>query len=67
MFDKGNRVMTPQGAGEIASKRMAPPTFTEVQAYSVILDHKKKESERPPFPSYNGTTFPASDVEPELK
>lgn len=65
MFDKGDRVMTPHGAGTVAYRRMAPPTYSHPEVYSVVLDHKKAETERPPFPSYSGTIIPAEDVKPE--
>ncbi len=65
MFDKGARVMTPGGAGSVISCRMAGPTYSEVASYSVCLDSKKAESERPPFPTYNGTTYPADQVKKE--
>lgn len=65
VFDKGDRVMTPGGAGAIVYKRMAPPTYAEVEVYSVCLDSKKAESEKPPFPSYTGTIVKAEDVREE--
>lgn len=65
MFDKGNRVVTPGGPGKIVYRRMAPPTYTEVEVYSVYLDSKKAENEKPPFPSYTGTIYPAAQVRPE--
>ncbi len=65
MHERGDRVITPGGPGEVISKRMSAPTFTEAEAYSVCLDSKKAESEKPPFPSYSGTTYPAADVQME--
>lgn len=65
MFDKGDRVMTPLGPGAVAYRRMAPPTYSEVEVYSVCLDSKKAESEKPPFPSYTGTIFKADQVKEE--
>ena len=62
MFEKGERVQTPMGSGSIVYSRMGGKNYSEVEAYSVFLDSKKAEMERPPFPSYNGTIFPASDV-----
>ena len=62
MFDKGDRVMTPQGPGVVIYRRMAGPDYRNVEAYSVCLDHKKAASEKPPFPSYTGTVFPAEEV-----
>ncbi len=61
-FEKGQRVNTPLGEGAVVYQRMAPPSYTEVEAVSVLLDSKKAESERPPFPSYSGTTFPAEQI-----
>lgn len=57
MFCAGDRVRTPQGAGTVAYARMAPPTFSEVEVYSVKLDY---EAER--RPTYQGTIFAAADV-----
>lgn len=54
---QGDRVRTPQGAGTVAYARMAPPTFSEVEVYSVKLD---REAER--RPNYNGTIFAAAEV-----
>lgn len=65
VFDKGDRVMTPGGPGEVVYKRMAPPTYSEVEVYSVCLDAKKAASEQPPFPSYTGTIYKAEMVTEE--
>lgn len=65
MFDKGSRVMTSHGPGVVLYKRMASPTYTEVSVYCVCIDAKKAESEKPPFPFYNGTIVPAGDVKSE--
>lgn len=40
MFDKGDRVQTPHGAGVVVYRRMAPPSYAEVEAHSVKLDGK---------------------------
>lgn len=64
MFTQGNRVRTPSGLGTVVFNRMAAPGYHEVEAYSVLLDKDKAESERPPFPTKFGTIFPAKDVEP---
>ncbi len=63
---QGERVRTPQGAGTVAYARMTPPTFNEVEVYSVKLD---SEAERRGLfclvgsvPSYQGTIFAAADV-----
>lgn len=63
-FDKDARVNTPQGPGTVVYKRMAPPTFSQVDVYSVCLDSKKAESEKPPFNTYTGTIFKAEMVTP---
>jgi hypothetical protein len=64
MFAKGDRVVTPLGAGAVAYARMAPPEYVLPVSYSVVLDAKKAESEKPPFPAYSGTVFPADQVQP---
>lgn len=64
-FDKGDRVMTHLGPGTVVYKRMAPPSFSEVEVYSVCLDSKKEASEKPPFPTYTGTIVKAEDVRAE--
>lgn len=62
MFDRGDKVMTPMGPGTVVYRRMASPSYAEVDAYSVALDHKVAEAQKPPFPSYSGTVFPAEQV-----
>ncbi len=62
MFDKDARVMTHLGPGTVVYRRMKPPTYSEVEVYSVCLDHKKAESEKPPFNTYTGTIVPADKV-----
>ena len=62
MFERGDRVMTPLGPGTVVSKRMVPPNYCEVQAYSVCLDDKLEESKTYPFKHYNSTVFPAHEV-----
>lgn len=57
MFCPGSRVRTPQGAGTVAYARMAPPTFSEVEVYSVKLDREAELR-----PNYNGTIFAAAEV-----
>ena len=59
MFDKGQRVVTPGGAGEVVYKRMAPPTYAEVDVYSVKLDARKGD------PTYSGTIYKANQVQKE--
>ena len=65
MLETGDRVITPLGPGKVQYARMAPPSFIDVWAYSVLLDHKVKASQEPPFPKYAGTIFPAEDIRPE--
>lgn len=55
-FDKGARVMTPHGPGEVVSKRMKGPDYTEVAAYCVCLDSKKGQG------TYTGTAYLAEQV-----
>lgn len=38
MLDPGDRVRTPRGAGVVVYRRMAPPSYAEVEVYSVKLD-----------------------------
>jgi len=61
-FGPGDRVMTPVGPGTVVYVRINPPTFAEVDVYSICLDSRKAESEKPPFPSYRGTVFKAEHV-----
>jgi hypothetical protein len=55
-FKPGTPVMTSMGRGEVVFSRMAPPTYSEPEAYSIKLDSRKTD------PTYNGTMFPASEV-----
>lgn len=65
VFDRNERVITPLGPGKVISRMMKPPYYTEVASYSVLLDSKVAASEKPPFPTANGTTFKAEDVKEE--
>jgi hypothetical protein len=65
IFEKNDRVKTPLGPGVVVYKRYGS-NDTEVAAYSVALDHKVAESEKPPFPSYTGTIFATHDVSSEV-
>lgn len=67
MFDKGDRVNTPNGPGSVIYKRMAGPDYTRVAMYSVCLDYRKAESEQPPFPNYSGSAFPAEEITERIK
>jgi hypothetical protein len=60
IFDRGDRVITPGGTGSIIFKRMKPPTFGEVDVYSVRLDSRAKED-----PFYSGTIYEAEMVKEE--
>lgn len=60
MFDQNDRVHTPQGHGTVVYRRMASPTFSVPEAYSVRLDRKDG------LPGYSGTMFSADDVAPPL-
>jgi hypothetical protein len=55
-FDKGDRVRAGGKTGTVASRRMGPPDYAQVEAYSVVLD------ERINRPGYAGTMFKAADV-----
>lgn len=67
MFDKGDRVLARfiidnqehWEPGTINYRRMAPPDFKRVEAYSVILDSKKDD------PGYAGTIRLAESVKEE--
>lgn len=41
MFDTGDRVNTTLGPGRVVYRRMKPPNYSEVDAYSVKLDGKQ--------------------------
>lgn len=56
-FEAKDRVSTPMGPGAVVYKRMAPPTYSEVESYSVVLDARKDQ------PNYHGTIFQASQVQ----
>lgn len=55
-FDAGDRVRTPGGAGTVRYRRMAPPSFTEVDAYLVCLDARIRDW------AYSGTIYKAAEV-----
>lgn len=55
-FPPGTRVLTPSGPGAVHYVRMAPPTFSEPDAVSVILDSQTHR------PNYAGTIFLPTDV-----
>jgi len=59
MFDLGQRVVTPDGSGEVAYRRMTPPNYCEVDVYSVKLDSKKDH------PTYSGTIYKSAQVHKE--
>jgi hypothetical protein len=54
MFTQGDRVLTPQGLGEVVYRRMQPPDFRLAASYSVRLDGQEQE---------RGTIFGAGDVQ----
>ena len=60
IFDKGDRVVTPQGAGTVVYKRMAAPNYATVLVYSVALDSKVSNDKEP---NYVGTLYPAKEVQ----
>lgn len=57
MFDRGDRVSTPDGFGTVQYRRMLPPNYSDVEVYSVRLDRKAEGSS-----SYTGTIYKAADV-----
>jgi hypothetical protein len=65
MLTKGDRVSTPLGNGSVLWKRMLGPDYRDVDSYSIELDSKKAEALVEPFPFYNGTIFPAEEVQAE--
>lgn len=64
-FGKGDRVITPGGPGEVVYKRMKPPTYGEVDVYSVCLDARKAECQAQGITTYTGTIYKAEMVKPE--
>jgi hypothetical protein len=66
IYDVHARVITPHGAGSVLSRRMAPPDYTQAQAYSVLLDSARDAAILPPFPRAAGTMVPAESVTLEL-
>jgi hypothetical protein len=57
-FQKGQRVQTPLGPGQVAYQRMGPPNYSKPEAVSVVLDAKQNK------PGYTGTMFDAKKVKP---
>ena len=54
---KNDRVRTPAGEGTVAYTRNGPPTYSEVEALSVVLDDRRTR------PGYAGSMFLVDDVE----
>ena len=50
-FEPGDLVETPSGVGRVAYRRMAPPTYATVEAYSVVVLRKEGA------PGYAGSIF----------
>lgn len=63
MFDKDDRVSTPQGPGTVVYRLMSSSDFSKVSAYSVCLDARKQKEIKSPFTSYTGTIIPAAQVQ----
>lgn len=57
-FQRGQRVQTPLGPGQVAYQRMGPPNYSKPVAVSVVLDAKQNK------PGYTGTIFDAEKVKP---
>lgn len=55
-MEKGDRVMTPGGAGGVAYVRMHPPNYMTPKDVCVVLDSRKSDI------NYTGTTYPADKV-----
>ena len=55
-FRQGDRVSTPHGPGTVAYVRMAPPSYSEIDAVSVVLDGKRDR------PGYTGTILDSAQV-----
>jgi len=58
MYDKGDRVSTPDGLGTVVYKRMEAPDYCKVAAYNVRVDATCSN------PNYSGTIYMAKDVGP---
>lgn len=58
-FRDGDRVRTPDGAGRVVYRRLAPPDFGTVAAYSVHLDVRGEDQ------GYCGSVYAAADVQAE--
>lgn len=56
VYPQGTRVNTPLGTGAVVYVRMAGPTYSQPQAYSVKLDCYATD------PEHRGTVFAAKDV-----
>lgn len=62
VFRSGDRVITPHGPGSVRFVRMAPPTYSKPEAYSVRLDGAERT-----IASYIGTVYRAEEVKAEPK
>mgnify|MGYP003403044754 CR=1 FL=1 len=58
MYDKGDKVSTPDGLGTVVYKRMKAPDYSKVEVYSVRIDSKCNTT------NYSGTIYLAKDVGP---
>lgn len=58
-FNIGDRVLTPGGKGRVVYRRMAPPDYSEVAAYSVFLDNVNEQLLRPT------SIYPADQISEE--
>lgn len=61
VYEAQERVITPEGPGTVIYKRMKPPEYSEVAAYSVKLDSRKDH------PNYHGTIYAPDQLKPEVK
>jgi hypothetical protein len=58
-------VSTPQGLGTVNYQRMAPPSYSQAEAVSVLLDERRVRGfARGELidPDYEGTIFPAATI-----
>lgn len=61
VFEAQARVITPEGPGTVIYKRMKPPEYSQVAAYSVRLDSRKDH------PGYFGTIYTPDQLKEEGK
>jgi hypothetical protein len=55
VFERGERVKCPDGLGMVMYRRMKPPSYSEAESYSILLDSNQ-------WKNYAGTIYPADQV-----